>query len=46
MVLMYFNGCKDEVTDLNPQFDDRPTADFFSDGKSLGSIQVPQLVEA
>lgn len=39
-------GCSDVASDLNPQFDDQPVADFFSDGQSRGTLQIPELNEA
>lgn len=44
--LVWLNGCKEQLADLNPQFDDSSTVDFFSDGQNMGSLQVPELDEA
>lgn len=40
------NGCKSPVDDVNPQEDDQEVVELFTDGQSLGEIQIADLDEA
>ena len=40
------NGCKSPGDDVDPQQDDQEIAELFTDGQSLGEIQIADLDEA